>query len=60
MTMGKLAIAVAAAALAGCAQLAENREPPAASGMTYQEDTARPRWLRDPVRGEYPYNAPWF
>jgi hypothetical protein len=59
--MRKLAIAMAVAALAACAQLPENREQPAAaSGTTYRDDTARPRWLRDPARGDYPYNSPWF
>ena len=42
-----LAVAVAAALLAGCALA------PAVS------DAERPSWLRDPARGEYPYNPRW-
>ena len=61
MSMTKLAFVITLAALAGCAPISEKREQPsAASGMTYQADTPQPRWLRDPARGEYPYNSPWF
>ena len=61
MRMAKLAFVFIVAALAGCAPMSEKREQPtAASGTTYQDDTPQPRWLRDPARGEYPYNSPWF
>ena len=56
-TMKKLALAFALAALAGCAdfEVGFNR-PTAADGASSALDDLRPDWLRDPARGEYPYN----
>ena len=47
--MKKIAFGIAVICLAGCAQFA-------ASGATSSTDMARPDWLRDPARGEYPYS----
>ena len=47
--MKELVLVIAIVVLAGCAQVA-------ASGATSASDTARPDWLRDPARGEYPYS----
>ena len=47
--MKTIAFAIAAIVLAGCAQFA-------ASGATSSTDPARPDWLRDPARAEYPYS----
>jgi hypothetical protein len=56
--MNKFAIAIAGAALAGCAQMPGNPKQPFAAGSTsYQDDAERPDWLRDPARGEYPYSS---
>jgi hypothetical protein len=33
------------------------RQPFAAGSTSYQDDAERTDWLRDPVRGEYPYNS---
>ena len=54
--MKTVALAIALIALAGCAQLKETFDGfPAASGASLASDE-RPDWLRDPARGEYPFN----
>ena len=43
--------------IACCAQMPGSPKQPLAAGSTrYQDDAERPDWLRDPARGEYPYN----
>jgi hypothetical protein len=49
MTKLATAFAIAVAALAACAQL-----PP--GGASDSAHSARPDWLRDPARGDYPYS----
>jgi len=52
-----LAIAVAIAVLAGCAQVRGTPgQPVAVGGASEEENAKRPHWLRDPARGEYPYS----
>ena len=51
-------MAIAIAVLAGCAQAPGVPAQPVAAGSTSdQGDAERPYWLRDPARGEYPYNS---
>ena len=54
--MKKLAIALAVAALAACAEPQLNANP--AAGSSAQAPGARPNWLRD-ARRDYPYSPPW-
>ena len=51
-----VALAIALVVLAGCAELKATSDGSlAASGASLASDE-RPDWLRDPARGEYPYN----
>ncbi|HET7366014.1 MAG TPA: hypothetical protein VFJ70_20755 [Burkholderiales bacterium] len=54
--MKKLAIALAVAALAACAELELKADP--AAGTSSQAGSPRPSWLRD-ARHDYPYSPPW-
>ena len=54
--MKKVAIAIAIIILGGCAQLQATPSRSAAAGAT-AGDEPRPDWLRDPARGEFPYNS---
>lgn len=48
---------IALAALAGCADFEVRLDRPAAAdGTSSALEDRRPDWLRDPARGEYPYN----
>jgi len=55
--MKKLFAAIAVVALGGCAdfEVGFNR-PTAADGASSALEDRRSDWLRDPARGEYPFN----
>ena len=55
-TMRTIAIAVAIVVLGGCAQLKKMSNQPGAMTGASASAEQRPEWLRDPARGEYPYN----
>jgi len=55
--VNRLAVVIALAALAGCADFEVRfNQPTAADGASSALEDPRPDWLRDPARGEYPYS----
>ena len=55
--MKTAAIAIALAALAGCADIEVRfNRTVALDGASSAIEDRRPEWQRDPTRGEYPYN----